>query len=124
MSAEPYLRNSNEQVVLAAWTNDDGVTWEPFIEGRTLGYKLTNVATDRVEYILLNPTASHEINPENGCIADTFVYHLDQDAADEYHEAVEHSAIASAIDFGDPLVYANHFYGAWQPPSPDDHDNL
>ena len=126
MPAEPYLRNSNEQIVLAAWTNGDGITWEPFIDGRTLGYKLTEVSTGRVEYILLVPTDNHDINPENGATADTFLYHLDQDAADEWHfEVEEHgeSDVTAITDFAEPIVYVNHFHGSWQPPSPDDHDN-
>ena len=109
------------------WTNADGIVFEPWIIGHAVGFKVSNPETDRIEYVMLNPSNIHEINPEDGCVADTFVYHLDQDAADEYHSIADADGpdriIPELLDFGDPLIYVNHFYGAWQPLSPDDHDN-
>ncbi len=108
MGAESYLRNANEQIVLAAWTNGDGITFEPFIEGHTLGYRITEVATGKVEYILLNPTEHHEFNPDNDATADTFVYHVDGDGEQEYQAAPD-DGTTSIIDFAYPIIFVNHF---------------
>jgi hypothetical protein len=108
--AEPYLRNINEQIVLAAWTNSDGITFEPFIDGRALGYRITECATGRVEYIVLSPTDVHEVNEANGATADTFVYAVDPKWAKKYDERTARETQSySVIDYAEVVTYVNHF---------------
>lgn len=104
-----------EQIAEIEWTNSDGITYEPFIEGHILGYRITELQTGKVEYMLLSPTEHHEINPDNGATADTFLYHVDHLGAESYQEAPDDGTV-SIIDFAYPAIYLNHFNGSWTDP--------
>ena len=87
----------------AKWTNADGILFEPHREGNAIGYRITDIESGRVEYLLLNPTEAHEVNPENGA--------LRPPAAWAYHDHREHHPedLLSVLDYADALSYTNHF---------------
>lgn len=95
----------------AKWTNADGILFEPHREGNAIGYRITDIESGRVEYLLLNPTEVHEVNPENGALADTFIYQVHPNDAALYHEIREHHPedLLSVLDYADALSYTNHF---------------
>jgi hypothetical protein len=62
------------------WTNDDGIEFEPFITRRAAGIWVTDTEGRR-ECVRLEPSTSHDYNPDNGATADVFLYH--GDAAEE-----------------------------------------
>lgn len=89
-----YLRDPNERIVITTVTNMDGITWEPWTDGESIGFRVIEVDTGRVEIVKLTPTGSHDINPDNGATADVFLYH---------------DATGTAEGDGDAVTYINLF---------------
>ncbi len=85
-------------IAAPALTTQEGVVFEAHVEGTAIGWKITDPASGRVEYLMLAPSHGHEINTDNGAIADTFVYLTTGD--------VEADQI---VESGLPLTYVNHF---------------
>lgn len=87
-------------------TTTEGVVFEAHAEGHAIGWKITDPTTGRIEHLMLAPSGGHEINPDNGAIADTFLYLTTGEVGPE----------ESVVDSGEPLTYVNHFH-AVQPPT-------
>lgn len=83
-----YFRDSNESIVITSRTTEDGITWEPWTDGESIGFRAIEVETGRAEIVKLTPTDWHEVNPENGATADVFLYHVTEDEAAEEIELV------------------------------------
>lgn len=93
----------NESLKTAGWTNDDGLHFEPFIEGHTIGYRVTDPDTGRVEHVMLVPSSA---SLSTLGIGDTYLYFADSDASEE-HETVK--AESSIVDFAQPIDFVAHF---------------
>jgi hypothetical protein len=87
-------------------TTTEGVVFDAHAEGHAIGWKITDSETGRVEYLMLAPSGGHQINPDNGAIADTFLYLTTGEVGPG----------DSVVDSGEPLTYVNHLHAA-QPPT-------
>lgn len=90
---------------------EDYVTFTPTSCDGGIGYEITapNGAT---EYVLLVPTTLHQVNPDNGAIADTFLYVVDAEGAALWRAEEAGPGTGLALtDLGESVAYVNHFAG-------------
>lgn len=104
-----YLKDQNEQIVAQAFTNADGITFEPFAMDGVVGFRIVEVATERVEYLVLAPSGGHEYNEDNGATADTFVYTIAGDEALALDADIQNHGHAVVADYYTSAVFINHF---------------
>jgi hypothetical protein len=103
------IDGETQEIAIAAKTNVDGVTFEPWTDGESLGFRIIECATGKVEYIILCPTDRHEYNPDNEATADTFLYVVDAKHAADYERDAADGLIVDPLEYGVADVYVNHF---------------
>lgn len=94
-------------------TTAEGVTFEPVATDDCVGWR----AMDRhgnVSWVLLNPSLSHQVNPDTLATADVFIYTVDETGAAEYAEASRTQEV-SLLDFATPHGYVDLFRGTAEP---------
>jgi len=87
------------------FTNDDGITFEPYVDEGVIGYRVTEEESGRVEYIVLSPSGMHQFNEANGALADTFIYVIAGDDALDF----EAESDTSIVYYHSYALYVNHF---------------
>lgn len=106
------IRDKDMRTIDAECTVDTGtgVTYEPWSIDGGIGYKVT-APDGRVEYVMLVPSSWHDINPDNGAIGDTFLWHATADEAARWDSSQDNPWPMEFWDAAHDVTYVNHFPG-------------